>query len=379
MRSYILTINKALGRFYDSLLSFRYILQYKRLLRRNKLPITCEDHYYEQYRKKWSILKKPKKVYYELFSRYCGNNIDIVPEDICHNIIEAVLNPPKYRALYEDKNYFDFFVGSENMPKTLLRCINGIFYDACYNFIGKKDIEVTKYINSPNIVIKGTIETSSGIDVLFYEKSGNTYLEANGGGKILELSYIAERLKNNFIIQERGRQSEFFSTFCVSSINTIRLLTYRSVKDDKVHILNGALRMGQLGKLKDNAHQGGKIVSIDINSGRLGNVVFDQYGNDYKYHNGIDFSVNHFCIPYWDRVLEFAKQIGESIKYHRLLNLDIMVDENNQPKLIEYNISSMSVWIFQFCGSPAFSDFTDEIIEYCKENIHNIRSQYLYI
>lgn len=47
------------------------------------------------------------KLDYLLFSRYIGNDINIVPEAISHNIIEPILNPVEYRRFYEDKNMFD--------------------------------------------------------------------------------------------------------------------------------------------------------------------------------------------------------------------------------------------------------------------------------
>lgn len=39
---------------------------------------------------------------------------------------------------------------------------------------------------------------------------------------------------------------------------------------------------------------------------------------------------------------------------------------NNEPILIEYNLSGFGSWVFQFnCGS-AYGDYADEIIEYCR-------------
>lgn len=44
-----------------------------------------------------------------------------------------------------------------------------------------------------------------------------------------------------------------------------------------------------------------------------------------------------------------------------------MIDQNNIPRIIEFNINSFSFWIAQMTGTPAFGKYTDEIIEY----VHN--------
>lgn len=42
-----------------------------------------------------------------------------------------------------------------------------------------------------------------------------------------------------------------------------------------------------------------------------------------------------------------------------------MIDYLGNPRLIEYNISAFSTWLFQFTTGAAFGDYTDEVIEYC--------------
>ena len=57
---------------------------------------------------KWSQLgAKASPTQYRVFSRYIGNDINIVPEDICHDFIEPILNPFRYVGYYADKNVFD--------------------------------------------------------------------------------------------------------------------------------------------------------------------------------------------------------------------------------------------------------------------------------
>lgn len=56
--------------------------------------------------------------------------------------------------------------------------------------------------------------------------------------------------------------------------------------------------------------------------------------------------------------------------YHqRLVALDIMLDDKDEPVLIEYNIRAFGIWAFQFTNGSGFGKYTDEVIEYCREHI----------
>ena len=58
----------------------------------------------------------------------------------------------------------------------------------------------------------------------------------------------------------------------------------------------------------------------------------------------------------------------ECIPHHHIIALDIMLNEDNNPILIEYNIDAFGLWVFQFTGNTAFGEFSKEIIDYCLKN-----------
>ena len=140
------------------------------------------------------------------------------------------------------------------------------------------------------------------------------------------------------------------------------------MKTNECHVPSAIVRIGANGSLVDNAHAGGGYVGIDVKDGTLCKKVLNQYGETSIVFNGIDFSQKH-QIPNWDKIVEFAKYIGSCSPHHRLLALDIMVDKSGKPRLIEFNCKSYSMWLFQFTMKPAFGEYTDEIIEYCRNNI----------
>ena len=183
-------------------------------------------------------------------------------------------------------------------------------------------------------------------------------------GIVLCYDTLIDYYKNDFIIQECISQSTFFSQFNPTSINTIRMAVYRSVTDNQLYVTNVILRIGANGSVVDNAHSGGRFIGIN-ECGGLNKYVCETFGTTAKSFNGINFSQSDFVIPHYEEIKEFAKNVAKEIPHHRLIALDIGIDKDNKPILIEYNIGAFSYWLFQFSGQPALQGFTDEIINYC--------------
>lgn len=363
------TIKRIIRKILSSIICTIYKKQYKRLLKRQNIPnksVVGEQMWID----KWSVLGKPNHVYYRLFSHYIGPDINIIPEDICRTVVEPILDPLRYGSYYSDKNMFDKLLGHEVMPQTILRKMHSFYYDRDYRRIDvtcdKTLTDILDTSRCTKIVVKPTVDSCSGNGVRLFEKKNGSWLEI-GTNQVLDLHYLNEYYGDDIIIQECLEQAEFMSYFNPTSVNTLRLTLYRSVVTDECHIPSAIIRIGKNGALVDNAHAGGGYVGINAD-GTLCNKVLNQYGDETTEFNGIDFTKEH-KIPNWDVVIEFAKHIGRNVSHHRLLALDIMIDNNGIPRLIEFNCNSYSMWLFQFTVGAALGEFTDEIIEYCKKNI----------
>ena len=340
--------------------------------------LTKEDIWFEKWNK---LLSDTNRKYYRIYSKYIGEDINIMPDDVCHMVVEPILNPVKYRYFYSDKNMFDRVLSLKFdktiTPKTYIRNINGIFYDINYDKLSKENLCFTELCVSNRIVVKPSVGSSSGNSILFFEKRGNKFIGGEDGEQELSLSLLDRIFKENYVIQEAVKQSAYISQFSSTSVNTLRIHVYWSVKTGEIHILNTIIRLGKEGSLLDNVHAGGCFVGIDVNSGKLSNKTLNQYGVQFDTFNNIDFKNNTYVIPNFEKVKEFAKKVGECISHLNIIALDVMLDEDNQPKLIEYNIGAFGLWVFQFTGKTAFGEFTDEIIEYCMKNINKANTAYI--
>lgn len=350
--------------------SSQYNKQYKVLLKRNNIanvPCQGEDKWVE----KWSVLGKANPVYYRLFSHYIGSDLNIIPEDICHNVIELFLNPKIHVPYYSDKNMFDKLFKKGTMPVTIFRKIDGFFYDENYSDLTINDDKKLYYILEKSgydkIVIKPSVDSCSGNDVRLFFQDGKTWKEL-GSEEQLSIEYLSKNYGDNYIVQECLKQADCMAYYNPTSINTIRVTLYRSVKDNKCCTPSAIIRIGAKGSFVDNAHAGGAFVGI-YQDGSLCKKVLNQYGESTSVFNDIDFSQEH-KIPNWDKVIEFAKYIGENVPHHRLLALDIMIDSQSNPKLVEFNCDGYSMWLFQFTCGAALGEYADEVIEYCKNNLN---------
>lgn len=357
-RRMVWKINQMYSDMVAFVVSLVYIRVYKKLLKTNGFSnkrCIGEDNYIN----KWKCLGKVAPIYYRLYSHYVGADSNIVPENILHNLIEPVLAPPIYRPFFSDKNLFDRLFSENVMPKTLLRCMGGFYYDKNYNPVDI-DYALTNILLD-KIVVKPTVDTSGGMGVFIFKKQKNNYCELNDYELVLTEDWLKSEYQGNFIIQECMEQSEQLATFNPSSVNTIRMGVYRSVKNDKCIVVGSLLRVGRSGCYVDNAHSGGVAIGIEKN-GKLKHKAITRENKVLSNVNGVDL-LEDFFVPNYDKVIEFAQFICKQIPYLRLLTLDIMLDKLDKPYLIEFNCTSYSEDIFQ-PNATLFGEYTDEIIDY---------------
>lgn len=344
-----------------------YTKQFKRymeMLSYKNVKAPGEDAYME----KWQNLSKRIEPYsYRHFYHYMGDNPNIVPEDIGHTIIERCLNPERYRDYYSVKALYATYLNKEYLPETIACRINGgCLLDSNYCEISGKALEniIIKY---ERLILKPSVDSCSGHGVMLFSRDNNgemCYIKDNS------IKLNADFLKiygTDFVLQEVVTQHKELAQFCPSSVNTLRLSVYKSVIDEKSHVVASVMRIGKSGEFVDNGHAGGHFVSVDIETGKIGNETFDQFGHRSNVWNGIDFSEKGFYIPHWEEVKKFACEITDHLHLMHFIAFDITVDENGKPKLIEFNVCGFSFWLFQYCGQPVLGNYTDEVIEYCQK------------
>lgn len=130
-------MKKILSRIWRSLLKNKSFSQYysykhwqsvyKKMAKASNKPINKYSEGEELYNKKWIKISKWVSPYdYRLYSWFIGNNPNIVPEYVLHNVIEPVFLPRAYQQFYNDKNMYDKLLPQSYLAKSVFRCIDGI-------------------------------------------------------------------------------------------------------------------------------------------------------------------------------------------------------------------------------------------------------------
>ena len=134
----------------------------------------------KEWLKRWSQFGiKAKPTQYRVFRQYIGDDINIVPEDICHDYIETILNPMRFRGYYADKNVFDKLFPQDYFPKTLLRKMCGFYYDKAYQPLSMTEEKLLCCLNdSPTdrIIIKPSVDGMSGRGVEAFIRIGGVII-----------------------------------------------------------------------------------------------------------------------------------------------------------------------------------------------------------
>lgn len=329
----------------------------------------------EDYHQVWGQLCQRIEPYsYRFFSHYMGKTPYIVPEDIGRTYIEYYLNPLPYRAFYSDKNLYQQYLSpSSAFPKAYFRRVNGsCLLDGAF-LVPSIDghplsfestaADIARYIPDSKIVLKKSIDSGGGYSILCFSRNDNGVLYNSEAGELT--GDFLRSFSTNFVVQEVIQQHPFFSQFCKTSLNTIRLYAYRSVNDESITIYSAFLRAGNEGSFVDNLTQGGMSVPINVETGKIGVVVVGHLGFLHSSHNGIDFSEKEFIVPKWNEIIEFACNIVRQNRHCHMVALDLALDKDEQIRMIEYNVGDNSYWLSMYFGLQPFGDKIKEVIDYC--------------
>lgn len=274
-----------------------------------------------------------------------------VPEEIFVADIEPTLNNIPSAELFAFKSLYNKWFPKSLFPKDYFHNIDGEWLDKDLKTISYKEVElITEGIHYP-VVVKPNRNSYGGKNIHFPQGQN-------------ELLKLCQRRKD-FLVQEFIYQHEFLERFNNKGINTIRVNIYRSVIDNKLKILNAALRFGVGGSL-DNLTAGGIVTTVN-QSGFLNGYAVDKYGQKYLSHPDSKLKFNT-QIPNYDKIKVVCLNISEMIKYVRLIALDLCIDRTGKWRMIEVNIFGGTILFSQYHGIPFFGDYTEEVRDYCLTN-----------
>lgn len=285
-----------------------------------------------------------------LYSRNGLYSVKYIPASIYFSSIIFRLNNCRFGPAYADKGFYDTLFPDVNRPQTFIKNINGFFYDE-RNSISKEDA-ISRCQNLSGAVIKPTLFGHWGEGVKLFHTD-------NGHIPELDIS-VADLFSNynrDFIIQSKLEQHPDLAKLNPSSVNTIRVLSYR--RENEVIILYAVIRIGRMGKSVDNETAGGIKADIDLMTGRIKGLAFGNSTEKDMPQTDSGIVLDKYLIPSFPQVLEFVKDLHQRLPFFKLVGWDVSVDTNGNPVMIEWNRSAE---LSQVAHGPAFGEYTEEIL-----------------
>ena len=109
-----------------------------------------------------------------------------------------------------------------------------------------------------------------------------------------------------WIIEEVIDQSQILSSFNSSSINSVRIPSFK--RNGNVKCAFPCMRFGRAGCIIDNSTQGGLVASIDEQTGEIVTDAYDEMGNVFLAHPDSKVSFRGFHVPLWDILIDLVKK-----------------------------------------------------------------------
>ena len=280
----------------------------------------------------WEVNRKDWKYYY-------GSNY--LPHQQAR--LKKIVQPFGYRLLFSDKYICALLCQALGIrvPRTY-----GIL-DPAYDYRSR----VAEWlIASPaqRLIIKPQ-GGGSGRDIILAERSVKGIF-IRSGQTLVPLDQFVLREKS--IGQEVVIQHDGMAVFSASSVNTIRIVTMLTPRGDFI-IVNAALRTGVGRAFVDNWSAGGVAAGIDCVSGRLKKYAYDKKSNRYTAHPTSGAVFENYPVPGWERIRVTAATIQKAFLSYRMLGLDLALDQDGEPVLIEINHGPDLTFIEQ-TGGPLF-------------------------
>lgn len=293
-----------------------------------------------------------------LYSRNGLYSEKYIPASIYNSEIIYRLNKFQFRHAYVDKGFYDTLFADFNRPATIVKNVNGYYYDG-KNPLSEQDA-LERCSNIKDAIIKPTLEGTWGKGVELIKTSDG--IVTTMGCSVKELF---ERYNRSFIIQERLKQHPDMDRLNPTSLNTIRVMSYR--KGQEIIILYAVVRIGRKDKVIDNETAGGIKADIDLQTGRIKGCAIGSPTEQLMPYTDIGTPVDNYQIPSFHEVLRQVKEQHYRLPYFNLVGWDMCVDQNGMPALIEWNRAAE---LSQVAHGPAFGDLTEEILEDAKHRVN---------
>lgn len=278
-------------------------------------------------------------------------------ESVFYCSFEPRLNNFSMASAYSDKNIYQRIFEYVKQPGTVLRYMNGQYFDAKYSVLTPENAQELLSSQNTPMIIKPAVNSGGGRNV-YRLNAMNGRLKLNES--VVSINTLSDVYENGFIVQEKVNQHPVLDAFHPNSLNTLRIITLR--RSQEIFILSSRFKMGNCGNHLDNLSSSGLSCGIHKN-GDLFPFAYNRYFKKFTAHpqTGVRFSGK--SLPGFQDVKKTVVQMHRSLPYFDMISWDVAIDANAEPVLIELNLRGQGIIIQQALFGPLFGKLTNEMFE----------------
>lgn len=297
---------------------------------------------------------KVSMMFADYFSRLSGVESDrYLSMDVYYFFVVPALNRYDFINAYIDKNIYSDLFPMVRQPLTVVKNMHGHFYREGQEISRDEAIEAVRSYQG-EMMIKPTVETCNGDGV---DQITDTSADS--------LNTLFSRYDINFIVQEKARQHPELQRVNPTSLNSMRLYTYRTL-EGKCEFLYpySMLRFGGKGAVKDNTSKGGGTCLID-RDGHVDDRVFrfkHMEISSLKRETGVE----NLVVPCYNKVIDTLLAMHSKLPYFDYVGWDVTVDPDGEPLFIEFNLVP-AIEGPQLMAGPMFAEHLDEVVERARQ------------
>lgn len=330
----------------------------------------CKEFDWKRYvRKKNPYFKKWGFDVSQLDSEYYGRVSGIkadhyVTRSMAVHYIYPYLDRYDFVPSYMDKNMQKYLLRLPDvnidvkMPKDVVYNSNGVFFYGNGVECSREDAVEILMDYGEDVILKPSVETFGGRGVIkIPRKTGKDRFES-----------LMEEYKYNYTFQKVVEQHPVMALFNPSSVNTVRVVTYRDFNRVR-KVLYACVRFGGEGSVMDNVCSGGGYTGVDKETGCL----MDRKRYSYFVMDVPmvpDSMPNE--IPCWDRLKKVALALHGRLPQLDIVGWDFTFDKDGNPVLIEFN-PRPGVGLQQAVGPM----FTVEELDEIMSHVSKVKAEYM--
>jgi len=241
--------------------------------------------------------------------------------------------PERYYYLVHDKYLFDCYCRCHNLP---VPRIFGLYPDGLIE--PEKDGKLIDIMDAHGLdrVVLKPVTGLMGQKIYFIMRNDAQTFQVKKippGHLTLTDSYE----EYQFIIQEAIKQHPVMDKINPHCVNSIRIISILNI-DGTVKLLAAMLRTSATESQVDNFSQGGIVIGIDMETGRLRDEGFlpQKFGTITMHHPVTKTIFKDFQIPYWEDLKKIVIKAQKAFHHLKSIGWDIAITPEG-PVIIEGN------------------------------------------